>query len=158
MSITRNDETLLPYWAKAELRRLRGRITDLESALPFEGRTLRTFPTHRDSCTGSDYCGCPSPSVVSEQDAELVCSDMGHAPRMHKPVIDLDLPCRLVESGTPGHFHLYIDREVEQTTYFRMLDVLADAGIVERGYAEVSRRKGYSAVRHPDKPKRTIPW
>lgn len=72
---------------------------------------------------------------------------------MHAPVIDLDWPCRLVPSSTPGHFHLYIDCEVNSGAYFDMLDAMARAGVVEEGYANVSRERGASFVRKPQFPK-----
>lgn len=67
----------------------------------------------------------------------------------HLPVIDLDIPCRLVESSTKGHYHLYIDFPVEEGLYFKALDALADAGIVQRGYADKSAVKGQTCVRPP---------
>jgi hypothetical protein len=69
--------------------------------------------------------------------------------RWHAPVLDLDLPATLVPSTTEGHFHLYIDREVPESSYFRLLDTLADCGIIEKGYASASKRRGFSAVRVP---------
>jgi hypothetical protein len=152
VQVTLQDEYTLPSWAFQELRRLRSRIADLESALPFGGRKLRAILPHSEWCTGLDYCGCvDNGDVKSEAEANLVCSDVGHG--RHKPVIDIDLPCTLVESS-PGKHHLYIDAEVEHSVYFAMLDAMARAGVVEEGYAKASLRRGYSAVRHPDKPKR----
>lgn len=133
-----------------ELQRLRKRVAELEAALPFEGRTLRKMAVHRDNCSGMDYCGCQGEEIVAEDEAELVCSDMDR--ETHKPVIDIDLPCRLVESS-PGRFHLYIDTRVPRTPYFAMLHAMAAAGVVESGYAFASKLRGYSAVRHPAKLK-----
>jgi hypothetical protein len=144
------DLDTLPSWARSEMRRLRGRVRDLEAALPFEGRTQRVFAKHRDYCSGADYCGCPDNPVAGPgQQADLVCSDTGRG--HHKPVIDIDMPCRLVESHTPGHFHLYIDHEMGRVEYWTLLEALAKAGIVETGYVLASKRRGYSAVRHPDR-------
>lgn len=69
--------------------------------------------------------------------------------RMHKPVIDLDLPARLVPSSTEGHFHLYIDKKVPWEAYVRLLDAMRDAGLVEAGYVSASKARGFSAVRPP---------
>jgi hypothetical protein len=133
-----------------EVRRLRQRVAELERMLPFEGRTLRQMAKHGMFCNGQDYCGCPDAAVVAEPDAELICSDIDRD--THKPVIDIDLPCRLVESS-PGKFHLYIDTQVERVAYFQMLEAMAKAGVVEDGYAFASKMRGYSAVRHPAKLK-----
>ena len=68
---------------------------------------------------------------------------------MHIPVIDVDVPVEVVESTTPGHFHLYIDHPVEPEKYMALLTAMADCGIVEEGYARASYEKGFSAVRVP---------
>lgn len=109
------------------------------------------MPAHHDNCNGQDYCGCPDSETASEPDADLVCSDIDR--EVHKPVIDIDLPCRLVESS-PGRFHLYIDTRVDRVPYFEMLNAMAKAGVVEGGYAFASKMRGYSAVRHPERLKR----
>jgi hypothetical protein len=69
--------------------------------------------------------------------------------RRHRPVLDLDLPAQLIPSSTPGHFHLYLDVELSHSTYMDLLTALAAAGIIERGYADASRERGYTAVRLP---------
>lgn len=68
---------------------------------------------------------------------------------MHRPVLDLDFPAQLIPSSTPGHFHLYLDREVEHEKYMRLLDALADCGLLEDGYRNASQDRGYTAVRLP---------
>lgn len=67
----------------------------------------------------------------------------------HLPVIDIDLPCLLVPSTTLGHYHLYIDRELEHEAYMVLLKALAEAGIVNRFYAEAARIRGQTFVRPP---------
>lgn len=141
----------LPQWAQVELRALRGRVAELEKGLPFHGRKLRKIAAHKSYCNGQDYCGCPDNLPATEDQANLICSDIGNG--LHKPVIDLDLSCELVPSAQRAHYHLYINHIVQAEPFFNMLDAMADAGVVERGYANASRRRGYAAVRHPDKPK-----
>jgi len=72
----------------------------------FGGRTTRNFrQDHRDGvCLPNSRGYCPCPLEVAEPDsADLVCSDLQPPfAGFHKPVIDLDLPCRLVPSGTPS--------------------------------------------------------
>lgn len=88
-----------------------------------------------------------TPERVPEASANLISSATDGFAATHMPVIDIDWPCRLVPSRTPGHFHLYIDHEVEAASYFNMLDAMARAGIVQRGYAEASRMHGASFAR-----------
>lgn len=66
---------------------------------------------------------------------------------MHMPTLDIDLPCRLVPSSTPGHYHLYIDVALEQEKYLRLVDAMAEAGIVQKFYAEAARIRGATFVR-----------
>lgn len=92
---------------------------------------------------------------VKKDQANLVSSNVPGKEGVHAPVLDLDLPAKLVPSSTPGHHHLYIDIEVEQDKYWNLLDALADCGIIERGYANASKRKGGTFVRVPGVIK---PW
>lgn len=68
---------------------------------------------------------------------------------LHKPVLDIDLPAKLIESSRPGHYHLFIDKEMSWGQYVRLLMALAEAGILERGYVSASLERGYSCVRLP---------
>lgn len=67
----------------------------------------------------------------------------------HKLVIDIDFPMYIVPSSTPGHGHLYIDKEIEWPRLVEILGALADAGIVEEGYAAASIDQGFTTVRAP---------
>ena len=64
----------------------------------------------------------------------------------HLPVIDLDFPCRLVESS-PGHFHLYIDREINTEQYSNLLNAFAAAGLVEFGFLNSFKKHKQTFVR-----------
>jgi hypothetical protein len=99
--------------------------------------------------------------VVDPADATLVSSELmppdpfdGRASR-HSPALDIDFAARLVPSSTPGHFHLYLDGlSMDWPTYARLLNALADAGVIERGYADASLRRGASFLRLPGATKR----
>lgn len=71
----------------------------------------------------------------------------------HAPTLDIDMPCRLLPSSTPGHFHLYIDMEMSDKDYTKLLKVLHEVGIIEEGFAQMFDRKGATFVRMPGKPK-----
>lgn len=55
----------------------------------------------------------------------------------HGFCVDIDLPCALIESS-PGHYHLYIERDLPWSQYERVLRALADAGIIEQGYYQAA--------------------
>lgn len=69
--------------------------------------------------------------------------------KQHAVVLDLDIPAWLVPSSTPGHSHLYIDAAIPEPIYFRLLDVLVEARVIDFGYAEASKAKGASYARLP---------
>lgn len=71
----------------------------------------------------------------------------------HAPAIDIDMPCRLVPSSTPGHFHLYIEKEMDWKTYEELLKALTRAGIVEDGFLHMAQKYKATHLRVPGKPK-----
>lgn len=74
-----------------------------------------------------------------------VVTDPGH----HVLAIDLDVPAYLVPSSTEGHSHLYVDVKIPHHRYLALLSALADAGVIEKGYAQVSIARGHSDLRLP---------
>jgi hypothetical protein len=88
---------------------------------------------------------------ASPESANLVsslCED-----GQHRPAIDIDLPCKLVESSTPGHFHLYIDHPLDWPQYVALLRAMAEAGIVDEKYLEHSLDRGQTLLRPPGQKK-----
>lgn len=71
----------------------------------------------------------------------------------HAPAIDIDLPVRALPSGTPGHSHLYIDKELTWEQYEKLLKVMVEVGIVDKAYLEMSQKDKMSYLRLPEKPK-----
>jgi hypothetical protein len=81
-------------------------------------------------------------------DANIITSEVQNT-SMHAPVLDIDMPCALVPSSTPGHFHLLIEKGLTWRQYRRLLRALGRAGILERGFVHRSIARRYSAVRVP---------
>lgn len=115
--------------------------------------------------------GSSDPSVfedvsASVADAHVVSSLRGGDPTgRHAVVLDIDHPAWLVESSTPGHFHLYIDVPggIPDHNYRTLLNVLAVCGVIEEGYKEASLARGHSDVRlpwikKPIQPPAPDPW
>ena len=84
----------------------------------------------------------------SADDAEVV-SSLDLETYLHRPVLDIDIPAALIPSSTPGHSHLYIDKPMTKDQYENLLWALADAGIIEQGYANASTARGYTSARLP---------
>lgn len=88
--------------------------------------------------------------VMSVEKANLVGSQLVSNRRRHRPVLDLDFPCRLIPSTTEGHFHLYLDGiDLDWDKYKDLLIALAAAGVISKRYMEESLKKGFTAVRLP---------
>jgi hypothetical protein len=123
---------------------------------PLEGQTyqhLDNLDTY-DSKTGRyDTADLKeNPMVITSKIAEtdyMVNEEAINERLHHKIVLDIDLPAQLIESTTPGHFHLYIDKEIPHPEYMRLLVALGEAGIIEEGYMRASLDRGYTAVRLP---------
>lgn len=69
----------------------------------------------------------------------------------HAVLLDIDYPAYLVPSSSPGKYHLYLDvpNGVKHDDYMELLEVLGRVGVIERGYAEVSIKRGHSDLRLP---------
>lgn len=86
------------------------------------------------------------------EDADVVASSYnsyGFNTGLHRPVLDIDLDIVVVPSSTPGHHHLYIDKLMTWERYAKLLQALADAGIVQQGFVNVSLQRGATMVRLP---------
>jgi hypothetical protein len=124
----------------------------MEHTHPFPGNRLRAVDFE-----DGNYDADAEP-VDDLEEANLVTSEVvpdgGELPWLttrfrHRPVIDIDHKVWVVPSTTPGHNHLYIDVEMSEAKLMRLLDVMAEVGIVEPGYAAASRAKGFASVRLP---------
>ena len=76
---------------------------------PIYGTELKIVP-------GIDEGYVPESEVEDTIDiakATVVTSKVKNDPHnRHKIVLDIDLRTKLLESSTPGHYHLYIDKEI----------------------------------------------
>lgn len=122
--------------------------------------------TFRKAKFASDYWGSAhiKDPVVELSEANVVCSDIDgtvthhqcqihncplNIAAVHKPVLDIDVPVMLIPSSTEGHSHLYIDKSVSWDAYCKLLDALVECGIVERGYVQAAKNRGFTSVRLP---------
>jgi hypothetical protein len=88
--------------------------------------------------------------LVSDLDeANIITSQLADKPGYHTVMLDLDVPAKLVPSSTDGNSHLYIDVEVDWHSYVRLLHALAECGIIERGYLNVSVKNHLTSLRLP---------
>lgn len=85
------------------------------------------------------------------EDANVVTSESSRTQwtNKHRPVLDLDFPAALIPSTTKGHFHLFLDKELEWDKYEALLKAMAAAGLLEQGYVDASIRRKRTTVRLP---------
>lgn len=67
----------------------------------------------------------------------------------HMLMLDIDAEAFLIPSSTPGHNHLYVDASMTTDQLENLLDALTAAGIIEPGYANASKSRGYTSLRLP---------
>lgn len=72
-------------------------------------------------------------------------------PPRHAVLLDIDYEAFVVPSSTPGHNHLYLcpPGGVAHDDYMELLALLGRIGVIEKGYAEVSIKRGHSDLRLP---------
>lgn len=105
----------------------------------------------------TEYNWAEGRQFTHEIDDAMLITSMIRDSNMHKVAIDVDLPISVVPSSTPGHGHLYIDKELTWPQYEKLLHALAEAGIVEEGYVGASVRRGYTSLRLPWVSKADLP-
>lgn len=115
------------------------------NASPMPGQRLAVV----DFDESGQYEGETRRFTADVAEANVITSMTDYDYSRHRPVLDIDLPVTLIESSTPGHYHLLIDKPMSWATYSALLEALAAAGVVERGYAEASITRGHTAVRLP---------
>ena len=114
---------------------------------PIEGQLYCNVENWHDSASGeTSRAETITPDIAK---GNVITSLIADKVTHHKLIIDLDLPAKLVPSTTEGHFHLYVDHEIEKDAYFNLLNALVRAGLVEPGYVSASESRGYTAVRLP---------
>ena len=83
-------------------------------------------------------------------EGNLVSSQCYFDPDVHLPLFDLDgVAAEIYESSTEGHHHLYINHPVSWDSYVRLLDAMADCGIVDKFWVEHQKERGFALLRHP---------
>lgn len=125
---------------------------------------ITTLDRHAEGDYMSDVVAdrtTPVPSDIANVISSRIDRDGNDAygPTMlHAPVLDIDFPVFAIPSSTPGHYHLYLEREVPWAQYEALLKALAAAGIIEEGYAHASIERGATFVRKPDVLKPGSPY
>lgn len=70
--------------------------------------------------------------VTKLSEANLISSQIGTSSK-HRVILDLDFPAALVPSSTPGHSHLYLDKQLTEGEMEKLIHVLHEVGIIAQG-------------------------
>lgn len=136
-------------------------MVDAPRVHPLPGQTLINVTNFSDSEQHYDPATEKREPVTDLHHANAITSrtvtSLLSSTPVHKPVLDIDFFAKLVPSSTPGHSHLYLDHEMSWPQYKKLLDVLAEVGIIQDGYADSAIKRGYSAVRLPWVKKEQLP-
>lgn len=124
-----------------------------EKVLPFPGQMMLK------NVEFDSYAPIPKTDITTDPEEAVVVTSVvgtpegsyteGNVGDRHKLIIDVDFPVYAVPSSTPGHSHLYIDKEITFDGLIGILYAMADAGIVEPNYASACDEQGMSCVRTP---------
>lgn len=129
-------------WAQAERA-----VLAAERENPFPGQVLGTA-----DLASVNYPATPCELGTPLETSNVVTSRSSvdeDGTVWHKPVLDIDFPVRVAPSSTPGHFHLFLDREMTGDQFFELIDALNSADVLQSGYVEASMQRGFTAVRLP---------
>lgn len=88
-------------------------------------------------------------NLVSSRMRDLLGDPFVTRDGLHVPTLDIDFPCRVVPSTTPGHNHLLMDKALTWPEYTFLLQAMAAVGLLEKGFVEFSIARGASFVRTP---------
>jgi hypothetical protein len=86
--------------------------------------------------------------VSDDETPNLVSSRSKEDPDVHYPVIDCDYPIAVVESRTPGHYHLFIEKALNKDQYEILLLALLECGLIGRGNFEQFNQSGATYARY----------
>lgn len=124
-----------------------------EEGVPYRTETTITLKRRRYIKTEKfldEYGGSvPEQLIESTGTAANLVSSSTSVDHIHLPVLDLDFPCNLVRSSTPGHYHLYLDKPVEWKRYKLLLKCLVEAGLLNPEWVRKAYKDEKTFVRAP---------
>jgi len=68
---------------------------------------------------------------------------------LSEAVFPLIVPAKLIPSSTEGHFHLYLETEMVWEDYLSLMRSMVEAGLLEKGWVDMSERRKMAMLRKP---------
>jgi hypothetical protein len=112
--------------------------------IPLPGQVLRRIEIWDDYGENEDV----RPVMTDVADATIITSEVAGSDK-HKVALDIDFPVTAIPSSTPGHSHLYIDKELTWEQYLILIAAFVKVGPVEEGYLGASEQRGFTSLRLP---------
>jgi hypothetical protein len=72
--------------------------------------------------------------METPEGSNLISSEIKGTTR-HRILLDIDFPAALIPSSTPGHSHLYIDKQLTQDEMEKLVFTLHEVGLLADGNA-----------------------
>ena len=107
----------------------------------------RYFVTEDERGPSGDYELGEKLVNVGRDNAQLIGSKSWRNLAQHFPLLDIDYGAELVSSRTAGHFHLYLNKPVTWRQYKRLMRAMVKAGLLQKGYYEMSKKRGEAHLR-----------
>ena len=103
---------------------------------------------------GDEYDGTSDDRSVASglEDANAISSHTRWSTTQHLALLlDIDLESALLHSSNKPHKHLYVKlpKHISTTQLNKFLDAAADIGLIQEGYAEASKARGFTTLRLP---------
>lgn len=67
----------------------------------------------------------------------------------HQPLLDIDVPHVYMPSTTEGHGHLIFRKRMPWADYLKLMEVMAEVGLLEKGFVEAAKTRGEAWLRTP---------
>lgn len=103
--------------------------------------------------SGDQYVLGRDRTTEALDDADVISSQIKRpfGAQTHVVALDVDYPVHVVESSTPGHFHLYMEVPggIPHEGYMALVALLGHLRIIEPNYASVSIQRGHTDLRLP---------
>ncbi len=112
--------------------------------MPHIGKFLHDFGLRK--VLDWDVWSADIPKVATLPEANLITSENAYGG--HFPVLDIDLPCLLLQSSN-YNTHLLIKKSITKEQLDKLLSVMVEVGIMQQGNLNAFRLRGFVGVRVP---------
>ncbi|ASZ74948.1 hypothetical protein FDI69_gp239 [Rhodococcus phage Trina] len=71
-------------------------------------------------------------------------------------MLDLDCEHLYIKSTTEGHGHLMFNIDLEQKDMLEVLEVLSRHGVIQHGFYQATKDRGFASLRMPGQTKGSV--